>query len=296
MYWQDMREEQFKGAIADFSGLCVLPFSSIDKKGQHLPVGADGMIVDAIIREAAKLEDVVIFPTGSILGETSAPCNNGFKGAIQLSLDLRLTLLNDLCDEIARNGFRKILIVHKEPMDSSFLGLFMRYMGYQRKPYATLLVSAVNYDASRAENVLKEITDRREEFPYITDEDISTLEKWAETGYGTKGASVYQTFDKDVTFCDTALLMAESPELVAEDRYDAEDYDCTHKGDPINNAFATYAGIQNVDYPNGCCGFSPYGCTKSIGRAYLKLNAEHLAEAFKLVKDDEKCVVADARY
>ncbi len=302
MYWEEMREEQFPIAISDFSGLCVVPFSAMDKKGQYLPVGADGMIVDSIVKEAAKIEDVVIFPTGSILGETSAPCVNDKngeptrRGAIQLSQDLQLTLLCDLCDEIGRNGFRKIMIVYKEPQDSLFLGTFMRYMSYQRKPYATLLVSAVNQEISKPENVLKEILRRKDEFPGITDEDIKTLEKWAKTGYGKKGNTIYQAFDKDVTFCDTALVMAENKKLVREDKYEAENYECTHAADKLRDALVTYANIQNIEYPNGCCGFPPYGCTKSIGEAYLKINAEFLADVFKMIKEDERCVVNDARY
>lgn len=295
MYWQDMREEMFPKAVMEFSGVCVVPFSAMNKKAQYLPVGADGMIVDSIVREAAKSEDVVVFPTGSILGETSDSGASG-KGAIQLSQELQLTLLCDLCDEIARNGFRKILIVHKEPQDSTFLGLFMRYMGYQRKPYATLLVSAVNSEISKPENVLEEIKKRRGEFPDITEENMKTLKKWAETGYGTKGSSYYQTFDKDVTFCDAALVMAESPELVAKDRYEAESYSSTHASDGLREAFVACSNMQNSDYPRGCAGLPPHGCTSSIGKAYLKLNAEFMARLFKLVKEDERCVISDARY
>lgn len=296
MFWQDMREEQFPVALTDFSGLCVVPLSAMDKKGQYLPVGADGMIVDSIVQEAAKLEDAVIFPTGSLLGELPAPCGGNRKGAIQLSMDLRLTLLNDLCDEIGRNGFRKILIVYKEPMDSMFMGLFMRYMGYQKKPYATLTVSAVNQEISKPENILKAVTERAEEFPMITEEDRKTLAKWAKTGYGVKGKTVYQSFDKDVTFCDTALVVAQNEELVAQDRYEAENYESAHAADALTDALVTCANMENMNYPNGCCGFAPHGCTKSIGEAVLKLNAEFMAGVFKLVKEDERCVVSDARY
>lgn len=302
MYWEDMREEQFPVALTDFSGLCVLPLSAMEKKGEYLPVGADGMIVDSIIREAQKIEDAVVFPTGYILGDTSDACVNDengepkWRGAIQLSQDLQLSLLEDLCDEIGRNGFRKILIVYKAPMDSAFLGLFMRHMGYHRKPYATLMVSAVNYEISKPENVLKEIQSRPKDFPMITEEDIRTLEKWAETGYGTKGGTVYVTYDKDVTFRDTALVMAENEELVAQDRYEAESYEPTHATDKLRDALVSYANMENMEYPNGCCGFPPHGCTKSIGEAYLKINAEFMAGVFKLIKEDERCVVNDARY
>lgn len=301
MYWEDMREEQFPIAIGDFGGLCVLPLSSIEKKGEHLPVGADGFIVDAIIKEAAEREDVVVFPTGYWLGDVSATHMtkaNGetmWYGAIEMSQELQITVLEELCDEIARNGFRKILIVYKQPFNSVvykqlsnsiLVGLFLRHMSYHKKPYSTLIVDAVNEEISRPENVLKTINERRTEFPMITDEDIKTLEKWAETGYG----------GKNVTFCDTAMVMANYEELVAKERYEAEDYGSTHLADCLQNVDVTYANMWNMNYPNGCCGFPPHGCTKGIGEAILKINAEFMAGVFKVIKEDEKCVSADARY
>ena len=117
MYWQDMREEQFPIAITDLGSLCVLPLCGMEKKGQHLPVGTDGFIVDAILEETLKTEKAVIFPTGNWLGEISAYAMTDAKGettqqgAIGLSTQLQVTLLEELCDEIARNGFNKVMIV-----------------------------------------------------------------------------------------------------------------------------------------------------------------------------------------
>lgn len=41
MLWQNLREEEFEGAIERSGGLCVLPIGCLEKHGQHLPVGTD---------------------------------------------------------------------------------------------------------------------------------------------------------------------------------------------------------------------------------------------------------------
>ena len=58
--WEYLREEEFKGAIKESGGLCVMVLGCLEKHGQHLPVGCDSIKGDGIVKEAAKLEDVVI--------------------------------------------------------------------------------------------------------------------------------------------------------------------------------------------------------------------------------------------
>ena len=286
MYWEEMREEQFVPAIEKLGGLCVLPVSALEKNGPHMPVGANGYIADAIIEEALKLEDTVVFPSGCWLGDVSAYHTENadgtpsWRGSIELSNDLQMTIMEELIDEIARNGFRKILLICKQPTDTLLVGQFMRHFSYIRREFALLKVNAVNEEISRPENVLKTVTERREAFPMITDEDIAVLEKWAETGYG----------GPDVTFCDTALLMAKHPELVAQDRFGLEDGSSTRLADPYEADGVSFSNMRNLLYPNGRSALPPYGCTESIGQAILKINAEHLAKVFKLLKEDEECV------
>ena len=42
-----------------------------------------------------------------------------------------------------------------------------------------------------------------------------------------------------------------------------------------------------VNFPNAFHGHDPYGCNPRIGRAAVRMEAEHAAHAFKVLKDDE---------
>ena len=71
MLWENLREEEFEAAIERSNKLCVVPIGCLEKHGQHLPVGTDTQTAYYIAKEAAKIEDVVVFPPlyfGDVLG------------------------------------------------------------------------------------------------------------------------------------------------------------------------------------------------------------------------------------
>ena len=43
----------------------------------------------------------------------------------------------------------------------------------------------------------------------------------------------------------------------------------------------------DIDYPDAFCGDDPVGCNERIGKAALRLEAERLAHAIKVYKEDE---------
>ena len=118
MNWERLRAEEFKSAVERSGGLCVLPIGCVEKHGQHLPLGTDIIAARAVVEQAAQMEEVVVFPNAMWLGDVMElhsqkdPFTTGYEGFIALNPKTLLTVLEELCDEMARNGFRKILIVN----------------------------------------------------------------------------------------------------------------------------------------------------------------------------------------
>ena len=135
MLWENLRVTQFNEWIEKSRGVCVLPIGVLEKHGDHLPVGTDMFVARAVCERAAEIEPAVVFPY-YFLGQISEARH--YKGAIAASGQLRTDILLEMCDEIARNGFKKILIVNSHGGNRSFLSSFVgetRHLGRDYNVY-----------------------------------------------------------------------------------------------------------------------------------------------------------------
>ena len=290
MFWENLAEYEFEEAVEKCGGVCVIPLGCLEKHGQHLPMGTDTFIANDVCAMAAEMEEFMIFPTAMWLGDVSCfkladkPGDQRMRGCIALSPELLLMTLRELCDEISRNGFKKILILNTHGGNVPFLTYFLRAQAYRKTDYATMWAwcqdtSTLN---TKPANLLRIVTERRADFPMITDEDIKVLEGYAEknpTGWGGGHAD----------FSEAALVMATRPELVHEDMYEAEFSGSTGRWQGIPRL-----NLENAWYANNpTCygGYPPHGCSKSIGQAMMKINAEEVVEMVKKLKErDFDCV------
>ena len=159
MLWENLREEEFDAAIERSGGLCVLPIGCIEKHGEHLPVGTDSLVCESLVRDAAERSDVVVFPSAKWLGDVSCyhaverPEASDNLGFIGISPETLMLVLGELCDEIARNGFTKILIVNGHGGNDPWLDFFTRAQFYKKKSYVTMWTFAYNYNALKPAGV-----------------------------------------------------------------------------------------------------------------------------------------------
>ena len=288
MKWEYMREEEFEGAIERSGGLCVLPIGCMEKHGQHLPVGCDSIHARGLVELAAEKEDVMIFPAAMWLGDVTSyhalqgtlPGERRNRGGIGLKISTLLLLLEELCDEIHRNGFRKILLVNGHGGNQQLLHQFIRAQGYGPKPYATMWTNGWTTPDIRPDNMYRIVRERREEFSYLTEKDLEAMARFAETGTGGGHGE----------WMETAFLYAFCPEYVAADRFEAESGASTHRADYLKAEGVHLTFDWQSNFPNAYDGFPPIGCSENIGKAMTALAAERLARIFKMLKEDEDCV------
>lgn len=287
MKWEYLREEEFEEAIERSCGVCVIPLGCLEKHGQHLPVGTDSLKCMGLVEQACEIEEVMIFPTGMWLGDVCgfhANANPGDlkrRGGIALNPQTLFTVLEELCDEIARNGFRKILLINSHGGNISLIGQFLRNMGYKPRNYSIMSVPANNPKLSKPEYMYPIVMERRDEFPYLTDEDMEALRKFSETGTGGGHADWYET----------ALSLAYYPEYVAPDKYDTENGVSRNRITHLENLGVSGLGFWGANFPDMYHGYAPHGCSENIGKAMAQLICtEHLAKVFKAIKEDEECV------
>jgi creatinine amidohydrolase len=107
MRWDELTPSDFIKLREECGGFCVLPVASIERHGGHLPLGTDSFVGEEVCRRASGIEPMMVFPVlrFGVNGEAAAN-----PGAIAFRTDTLMALLGNLCYEIARNGFRKILL------------------------------------------------------------------------------------------------------------------------------------------------------------------------------------------
>ena len=109
VHWEELTAADFRSAIQQSQGTCLLPFGILEKHGPHLPLGTDLLDVRYAALHAAEQEYAVVFPEyyfGQILEARHEP------GTIAYSRQLQLQLLQETTDEMARNGCKKVIIVN----------------------------------------------------------------------------------------------------------------------------------------------------------------------------------------
>jgi creatinine amidohydrolase len=131
MLWEHLTSPDIKTA-AEKNLVTVLPIGSIEIHGPHMPTGTDSITIREVARMAAEKEPAVVLPT---LYYAYVPENRHFPGTISLSAKTLLPMLEEICDEVARNGFKKIIIVNGHGGNNSLLRLFLRETLHRKRDY-----------------------------------------------------------------------------------------------------------------------------------------------------------------
>ena len=281
MLWEELREEEFDSAIQESGGVCVIPMGCSEMHGQHLPVFTDNMEAETIAKAAAEIEPVCIFPTYRF-GDVQDLVE--WKGSIRLKPQLMLELLENLCDEIARNGFKKILLVNCHGGNVHLMNYFLRSTNYKKRDYVVMGRGAFSgTDPVRLWKYIEE--NGAEKFPELLPEDIEYLkmhtEENREDGHGGLD--------------ETSVMMAIRPDLVRLDRLGVVSGLSTHEADDLINAGMSAQPLWKMNYPNSYAGADSPGASERIGKALMRIRVEKLAKAYEVYKKSnilewrEKC-------
>lgn len=109
MQWELAKPIEFEKSAKE-DGLCIVPIGCLERHGEQAPFGTDCLIAHKIAVEAAKIESCMVFPPLYFGTEThEAIC---YSGNISFPNQLCFDIWDNLCAEISRNGFKKILFLN----------------------------------------------------------------------------------------------------------------------------------------------------------------------------------------
>src|SRR6058998_1786271 len=134
--WDELTASDWPTALERSARTCILPIGILEKHGPHAPIGSDLIHVREWSARATKKEYAVVFPDyfyGQIYEARHQP------GTFALPSRLIWDLLDATCAEIARNGFRKILIVNSHGGNPNFLRFFIQAQLEHQRDYVVYL-------------------------------------------------------------------------------------------------------------------------------------------------------------
>lgn len=131
--WDELTAGDWAAALERSSQTCILPIGILEKHGPHAPIGSDLIHVREWAARATKKEYAVVFPDyfyGQIYEARHQP------GTFALPSKLVLELLDATCTEIARNGFKKIVIINGHGGNPNLINFFIQTQLEKRRDYA----------------------------------------------------------------------------------------------------------------------------------------------------------------
>lgn len=131
--WDEITASEWPKALKASNETCILPIGILEKHGPQVPIGSDLIQVREWSARATKKEYAVVFPDffyGQINEARHQP------GTFSLPARVVWDLLEATCDEIARNGFKKIVIINGHGGNPEMIRYFMQTRLGKQRNYA----------------------------------------------------------------------------------------------------------------------------------------------------------------
>lgn len=248
--WEELTSPDFITAVEKSMKTCVIPMGILEKHGPHLPLGTDLISVRETALRAAEKEYTIIFPAfyfGQIYEARQQP------GTVAYSPKVVLSILQETCDELHRNGIEKIILVNGHGGNGSLLPYFCQLQLEKQRDYAVYLFS-----------------------PTDSEEYEDELQSMRQTGW-----------DGHAGETETSLMLAIKPELVHSERANEQSGKDLERLSSLSHAYTAIWWYAR--YPNHYAGDGGYGNTE-MGKLILDNEVDQLTQMIKSVKADQQTI------
>jgi creatinine amidohydrolase len=246
--WEELTAPDFARAVEQSGATCILPLGILEKHGPQLPLGTDLLNVRNLALKAAEKEYAVVFPPfyfGQIFEAQHQP------GTVAYSPKLMWDALQETIDQIARNGFRKIVIVNGHGGNSSFLPYFCQAQLASRKEYALFLFQ-----------------------PTRDPENAKQVQQMRKTKMEQHAGEV-----------ETSTMLANRPELVRLDQAGSQSGEDQARLAGMTDLYTAIWWYAR--FPNHYAGDAA-PANRELGELVVKQGVEQLTRALRAVKSDTK--------
>jgi creatinine amidohydrolase len=140
MRWEELTSPEI-GALDSERTVVVLPIGSVEQHGNHMPVGTDTYLAQAVALAAMeKLEDVIVMPP-PWYGFSAHHMR--FPGSVTLRAETLIAMCEDIVGSVVRHGFRRILIVNGHGGNGGVIDVLASTLGH--KHYGIARIATLTY-------------------------------------------------------------------------------------------------------------------------------------------------------
>ena len=246
---EELTAPDYVEAVAKSSETCILPIGVFEKHGAHLPLGTDLYLARELSLRAAGQEYTVVFPWYYFSQINEARHQ---PGTISYSPELIWQVLQETLNELARNGFKKVIIVNGHGGNNAFLNYFGMAQLSEKRPYTLYW-----FQPETSQNLVEKV----------------------------EALTQHDQYDAHGGNRETSMMKATNPEVVHTDRASEQSGVDQER---LKHLDQLYTGIWwYARYPNHYGGDGSKANAKA-GELVLNSHVEQLVETIRKIKADEK--------
>lgn len=246
--WDELVASDWELALKKSDYTCILPIGILEKHGPGVPIGSDLIRARAWADRATKNEYAVVFPD-YFYGQINEAKQQ--YGTFSIPSKLAMELLEATTKEIARNGFKKIIIINSHGGNPQMIRYFIQNQLEKQKDYVVYF-----FEPEISESVADQIKKVRKTDP---------------------------SYDKHGGEREASEILYLRPELTKLDR-SANESGENLKRLKLPNTLYT-AIWWYASYPNHYAGKAAYA-SNELGKIVTENTVSSLIEAIKAVKND----------
>jgi creatinine amidohydrolase len=140
MRWEELTSAEI-GALDHERTVVILPLGSVEQHGNHLPLGTDMMLAEAVSLAAAEASQGTVVMPPPWYGFSAHHMR--FPGSITLRAETLLALVEDVVASLVQHRFRRILIVNGHGGNNGLIDVLASTLG--NKHYGKARIAALTY-------------------------------------------------------------------------------------------------------------------------------------------------------
>ena len=248
--WDELTASDWELALEKSNYTCILPIGILEKHGPQAPIGSDLIRVRELSARATKKEYAVVFPD-YFYGQINEAKHQ--YGTFSLPSKLAMEMLEATCQEIGRNGFKRIIIVNGHGGNPQMIRYFIKNQLENKRDYAVYF-----FDPKTPKDIAEKAAKLRKSDP---------------------------SFDMHGGENETSILLHLRPDLVKLDRSSSEsgaNQNRLQLSEDLYTAIWWYAS-----FPNHYAGQAEVSSAE-LGKLIVDSKIESLVNAIKAVKEDSQ--------